>query len=410
MTRLPPALMPLWPAAKRAHRAATRWGGAVGRRLPEHERAVPHDAPATSALTAAAEPDAVVVHTVGPATHVERDVPVGTPGGLRFWDEVRRLDRPDRHVVEVRGGRLVGESAATITPGGRLDLDTSHYFGTRHWHEHPVFLRPRLPRTEPVRGTVLSLASHASARNYYHSLMDALPRWGLFREAFPDLTPDRVVVGHTTRWDRQLVAMVGLADLPLVEPTAGLALQAERLLVPAVDNQSTLAPPWVTRWLRENLRPERTSGRPRRLYVSRGDRPNTRRYLQERELLAALEPQGFVAIDPGTLTVQEQIDHFAAAEVVVAPHGAGLVNLNFAPEGVRVLELFAPTYLNPGYWAITDNVPGSVYRYLVADPVDPQRPERRMTGVQDDVDLDPARVLEALDDLLAASPPARSHP
>lgn len=212
-----------------------------------------------------------------------------------------------------------------------------------------------------------------------------------------------MVVGHTSTRDRQLVALAGLDRYALVQPESRLHLQADRLLVPAIDNHSTLAPPWITRWLRANLPARHVLGKPRRLYVIRGDRPHTRRYVQEAALLERLETQGFVRFDPGSVGVQEQIDHFAAAEVVVAPHGAGLVNLIFAPEGVRVLELFAPRYLNPGYWAITDNVPGSTYRYVVAEPVERDRPERAMNRVQADVDIPVDIVLAALEELLAST-------
>jgi capsular polysaccharide biosynthesis protein len=395
--------MPLWPLAKRTHRAATRAAGVVGRAVGDGgPRSVPARVSTTSRATAGAEPEHVRLHETGEPLELVRPAPVGRPGGLRFWDDVSTLRRPARSVLEVRGGRLVGEAAATITPAGTLDLETSPYFGIHRPTEHPVHLQLRLPEPEHVDGTVLSLASHASARNYYHSLMDALPRWGLFQELFPGERPDRVVVGHTTRWDRQLVAMAGLDDLPLVEPSGRLHLRADRLLVPTIDNQSTLAPPWVTAWLRAHLPAREVRDKPRRLYVTRGSQPNTRRYVHEDRLLPELERQGFTCVDPGALTVQEQIDHFAAADVVVAPHGAGLVNLSFAPAGVRVLELFAPRYLNPGYWAIVDNVPDSVYRYVVAPPVDAARPERCMNGVQDDVDVDPGTVLQALEELLAA--------
>ena len=248
----------------------------------------------------------------------------------------------------------------------------------------------------------MSLASPASTRNYYHSLMDALPRWGVLAEALPDVRPDRVVISHRTRWDRELVAMLGLEGVELVEPTKHLAIRAERLLVPGLTNERNLAPRWITDWLRANLRPRGGADLPRRLYVTRGSAPNTRRLVHEAQVLPHLERLGFTRIDPGTMSVQDQIDHFAAAEVVVAPHGAGLVNLAFAQPGVRVLEIFAPRYLDPGYWAITDNVPDSVYRYLVADPVEPDRPQRRMLNVQDDVHAAPQAVLAAVEELLSA--------
>ena len=78
--------------------------------------------------------------------------------------------------------------------------------------------------------------------------------------------------------------------------------------------------------------------------------------MREDELRARLTARGFTVVDPGTLSVQEQIDHFAAARVIVAPHGAALTNLSFCRPGVRLLELFAPGYLNPGYWSIMSNI------------------------------------------------------
>ncbi|MEJ7635436.1 glycosyltransferase family 61 protein [Aeromicrobium sp.] len=402
MTRLPPALQPMWPAAKLVHRGATRAVGRVTRGTGlGGERAVPGAVSATSAESAAREPGQVRLHVGGPAEALRRDIPVGRPGGLRFWDEVRHLDTPPRFVLEVEQGRLVGDYAATITPGGALDLQTSPYFGIRGWHEHPIYLRPRLPESAPLAGVVLSLASPASGRNYYHSIMDALPRWGVLQEAMPGIRPDRIVISQQSRWDRELVALLGLGDIELVEPAKHLSIRAERLLVPCLNNQSTLAPPWITDWLRTSLPAKDVSSRPKRLYVTRGEAPNTRRVIREPELMPILERLGFTRFDPGSVSVQEQIDHFAAAEVVVAPHGAGLVNLNFAPAGVRVLELFAPRYLNPGYWAITDNVPDSTYRYLVAEPVEPDRPERRMNRVQNDIDISPNAVVDAVEELLA---------
>ena len=105
-------------------------------------------------------------------------------------------------------------------------------------------------------------------------------------------------------------------------------------------------------------------------------------------------------LDPGRLSVQEQIDHFAAARVVVAPHGAALTNLTFCRPGVRLLELFAPGYLNPGYWSILSNIEDSRYRYLIGAGREP-RAGSPMRGVMHDIDIDPTAVEEALDALLA---------
>lgn len=398
MTRLPPALRPLWPVARNIHRHASRTGRLVGRLSGgSAPNATPAVATYSARATAQQEPANVSFHELPSEPTARRAEPNGSPEPIRFWSEVNDPPLDGRFVLEVAQGRLIGEFAALVTPDGRLDVETSPYWG-RTWREHPIFLRPRLPETMAVEGTVLSLASAGSSRNYYHSLLDALPRWGLAREAFRDLGPDAIVVGHTSPWDRQLVSMLGLDRYRLIPP--GTHVQAERLIVPALGNRDGLVPQWITNWLRRALPPQDVRHRPRRIYVTRGDQPRTRRYVLERELLDALRPLGFVSFDPGAHGVQDQIDTFAAADVVVAPHGAGLSNLNFSPEGVRVLEMFAPRYLNPTYWAITSNVAESRYRYLIAEPADPDRPVRKMLGVQNDIDIPVSRVLATVEELL----------
>ena len=50
-----------------------------------------------------------------------------------------------------------------------------------------------------------------------------------------------------------------------------------------------------------------------------------------------------------TLTVDEQIRHFAEAEFVIAPHGAGLANLLFCQPSTVLVELMPSHYVN---WAM----------------------------------------------------------
>jgi capsular polysaccharide biosynthesis protein len=63
-----------------------------------------------------------------------------------------------------------------------------------------------------------------------------------------------------------------------------------------------------------------------------------RRFLNEEEVAAHLRGRGFEVVALETLSLREQIRRFAEAEIVVAQHGAGLVNLLFA-RAPRVLEV-----------------------------------------------------------------------
>ncbi len=80
--------------------------------------------------------------------------------------------------------------------------------------------------------------------------------------------------------------------------------------------------------------------------------------------------------------MQQQIHIFSAAELIVAPHGAGLTNVTISPPGVRVLEMFPSSYVHRGLWAICHAI-GGHYRYLVADM--PKKPHRSNAGIADDL-------------------------
>ncbi|WP_435770489.1 glycosyltransferase family 61 protein [Nocardioides sp. SYSU DS0651] len=396
MSRLPSRLQPLWPVVKAGHRVGARVVGAVGRRTVGPRRGLPWTATSTSRETLALEPGTTRIHSAGPAQSLRRPMPPGDPAGLPFLAEHLEHTVPERYVLELQDGLLLGRHAAVVTAGGTLDMETSHYFGIRGWKEHPVFWNPRPAEPERVDGTVAVLAARGTGGNYYHFVTDALPRLGLLEQCFPDLQPDAWVLDRSSRYQRELLDMLGVAPRRVVEPGPGLALRAHRLLVPSLPNAVMIAPPTSTSWLRDRLPPRVVTGLPERIYLTRGSTPNTRRLVAEDAVRARLERRGFVTIDPGSLSVQEQIDHFAAARVVVAPHGAALTNLVFCREGVRVLELFAPGYTVHCYWAITANIADSRYRYLVA-----RTPAR--TGdneLMQDIEVTPDEVDAALDALL----------
>jgi len=404
MSRLPSVLQPAWPLFKRAHRLLSLVLGIVFRRTSRvaGRRALPRRATQMSVETARQEPDSVRLHPGGPAEEIDRPAPVGDPPDHPGFNSWLKGTTPARYTLEIDGGILVGDYAASITPAGTLDYETSGYFGIAGWREHPIFLRPVLPRLEHVEGDLLTLATRGSSNNYYHFLLDVLPRWGIFREALPDRVPDAVYVPRGTAYQRQLLGMLGIDSVPVVDVGRHVALQADRLLVPSTPNQELAAPEWSFQWLRAQLPASGAADLPRRLYVTRGDRPNTRRMVGEAEFWPALQERGFFRLDPGSVSVQEQIDLFAAAETVVGPHGAGLTNLVFARPGVRILELFAPDYVNPCFWALAQNIPDVTYRYLVGGDSPSERRSRAMTGVLTDIRVDPQAFIKAVDELLTA--------
>lgn len=401
MTRLPAPLQPIWPLAKRLHRWASRASGVCARLLSPlfGERGVPRVAATTSAQTAALEPGRATIHPVEPPTTLDRGMPPGSPAGHPAFAAVRRLVLPAASVLSVDDGRVAGHLGAVVTTSGRLDFETSPYFAIDDWREHPLYLRWRLPAVERVEGTVAALSTRGAVNSYYHFLLDALPRWGLIEQTGLDDDDVALHVPTGERYHRELLELAGLSGRRIVEARADRTIRADRLLVPTIPNVMEHAPPSTIAWLRDRFAPDRTRDLPSRLYVTRGDGPRTRRVVNEDVVWPLLAERGFVRVDPGRLSVRDQIDHFAAADVIVGIHGAALTNLVFARPGVRVLEVFAPTYVKYCYWAVLESIPESHYRYLVTGG-DAALDAKPLSGIQDDIVVDPDELISAVDSLI----------
>jgi hypothetical protein len=399
---LPTRLQPYWPLFKRLHRLLTLIAGLVFRRtsFAFGDRGVPTRATGSSEETAWVEREAVTLHDGGPPETIRRSAVTGTPANHWVFAGGRDAEVPARYTLEIAGGRITGDFGATTTPKKRLDYQTSGYFGLSSWREHPVFLRPTLGTVEHVPGTVLSLTTRGAAANYYHFMYDAIARYGVFEESLPGTRIDAVIVPHATRYQKQLLELAGIEG-PWLQPRANHTFTADRLLVPSTPNQALDAPRSAVSWLRKRLPATSTGDTPKRLYLSRGNLPNTRRYVEEAALMARLEKQGFTMIDPGTLTVQEQINAFAGAEFILAPHGAGLTNITFCSPGAKVMEMFAPSYVHLGLWNIAEAIDGVEYRYLVGTGDHPAG--KPMLDVLQDVSIPPADVEAAVDAFLKAT-------
>src|SRR5665213_3120713 len=86
-----------------------------------------------------------------------------------------------------------------------------------------------------------------------------------------------------------------------------------------------------------------------------------------------LQNDGFEIIDPGGLTIPEQINLVQQAKIVVSAHGAALSNLLFSPVKTTVIELFSPDYFRTdcyytlsairelNYWYLTGTKPAAAH-------------------------------------------------
>jgi hypothetical protein len=350
-----------------------------------------------SSLEDAAATSGGVCVTARPAEVLTRTPMLGTPAGLPLADTGDGESVARVAVAELPRGRVLGPHRAVITGGGDLVQEVSWYFGTTRPREHPLFLNPFPDEPLHVDGRLGVLAARGDG-NYYHFLMDSLTRLGVLAQAPSIAAPERWYVPLQTPFQRELLDLFGVAPSQRLDAGANPHVRAEVLVVPGPPAMTEKNPPWAVEFLRSRLLPSvDTSGPRRRIFITRGPSANNRTVVNEDALLALLAARDFEAVDPGALSVVEQIRTFATASVIVAPHGAALANLMFASPGASVVELVPAGCLLPDFWRLACGVPSLTYRYLSAWG-GPSRPTRGGTIVRDiEVDL-PAltKMLDAL--------------
>jgi capsular polysaccharide biosynthesis protein len=221
------------------------------------------------------------------------------------------------------------------------------------------------------------LPTHYWHFNYHHWLIECLPR---FRPALEmaELADCPVIVpANLSPFQRQSLERLGLPAERWL-PFDGGEWQVQNLLFPSIGVFAPAELLWVRgRCLQvgrnDFRRPPASAGTTNggRYYISRAD-ASVRRLVNEEEVAAYLQQQGFEILTLTGMSFAEQVERFAAAEIIIGPHGSGLTNLLFAPAGTTVIELMPHDQVNHCFWLMS-NVLSLRYSFLSGRALSSQR-------------------------------------
>lgn len=283
-------------------------------------------------------------------------------------------------VCQLAHPRLHLGEGLVVTRAGAMLMDSA--FAPYRLDKSAIYGLP-LPASVPFLEGNFTTISGLFDANIYHWLIDAMPRLMSLemtgREPLTLLLPD-----FTTPYQRETLAHF-LPDfvVPRFLRAPGW-FEVEQLTFPSYVSQGGCVslPKSHTDalrnriWSRLNLAPDHIGTA--RIFISRRHAP-TRHILNEPELVESLEKHGFQSVELEKLSFEAQVRLFHDAQIVVAPHGAGLTNMLFAPR-LQIVEL-QTTQLSLHYFFLAQSL-GHAY----ASVLSPLRPTPNFLVSIDDVE------------------------
>lgn len=221
-----------------------------------------------------------------------------------------------------------------------------HRFSRFPWGNalHPAFSSPYLGRkTRNVEKGIFLITPEAQG-NFYHWIIDLLPRLLLIKKIHLQDFNERYIILHEVRrtYEKDSLKLLDIPEDRIVRIANFEIIKADDLIIADYYSSEKHFPDWKKSLLKEFktdiLRNHTPGKRNEKIYLYRG-KQKKRCLIGEQSLVKILEKEGFEIINPQHLSVSEQIIALSQARIVIAAHGAALTNIIFCETNTQIIEL-----------------------------------------------------------------------
>ena len=305
---------------------------------------------------------------------------------------------PDLYAASLPNARILDGEGALIMDN-RLVLDMSPHYG-HGCHDHYALNRFRLPEPEKLDASALVLTG-VDARNHYHWLLDILPRYEVAR--LSGLHWDYVIATNITPVQQACFSRLGVDPSTILTPPFGKQFLLCEAIVSTFPSLRFSPSPFAVRFIRGLFADcmHTYKDLPSRFYISRRD-CTKRRINNEPEVEELLSKLGFRSIVLEDLEFEQQVQLFANADFIVAPHGAGLANCAFCRPGTRLVEIFGERY-TPGFFRRLAAICGMEYRCMIEG--NPRRGREDTIDLKRDININIGQLRDLVADWAQTSSP-----
>lgn len=288
------------------------------------------------------------------------------------WEKYKEWNPRNRYVVTLSSARVCQNTV--ISPDNAILWDFSFIWNLDP-QSHPLLKYPILPPEKNLTGRSLYLCV-ASYDNYFHWMFDLLLKLKVIHDAGHDFSDYDYYLVNSQKYEyqRKSLMILGIPEHKIIETSSSRNLILESVTIPSLADQSGLFEADDVLWLRDKLMSSVSDIKSNsldfcksRIFINR-KKTLGRNIINYSDLVQVLEKHRFNIIELEGLELDRQIHIFNNAEVVIAPHGAGLTNLLFCRPRTKVIELVNPEYAHQMYYYLS-MVLDLNYYYIIGDPI-----------------------------------------
>jgi capsular polysaccharide biosynthesis protein len=216
------------------------------------------------------------------------------------------------------------------------------------------FGTPKIKRN--YTGTVLSLVQGASGENYFHWMMDVLPRIKIFLQHYKIKDIQYFYLPNLTESQMESLKFLKIDKSKIINSRHNKHISADKIIFTShpwytkgkFHDQSANLPRWSIFWIRNFFLKYRYKFKIKnKIFLDRSDSIYSHSQIINYENLKIfLLSLGFEIVKPSKLSFTKQIYTFWNAKVIIGAHGAAFTNILFCRPKTKIIE-FRP-YGHPG--------------------------------------------------------------
>lgn len=265
------------------------------------------------------------------------------------------------YICELENARVWGTQGTVITKENILFSDVSREFEV-DGNNISIFKQRKLVAPTFYNSNVAVIAT-SGAEVYYHWLLDVVPRIILIKNHCS--TPIDFWILNYSKLPFQ-DEILNLLDIPLDKIITSnnhwnFHAIVSKLIVPSLVSPNNSPSKWAIDNVKNLYKSDISSLSKEKIYLQRSI---GRHIINEKEVLDILLPLGFKVLNPEDYTVAEQSKIFSSAGFIISAHGSALANIIFCEKDTKVIDIFAPEWINPCYSVICA-IKDLKYGYLI---------------------------------------------